>query len=102
MSLDKLQLLRLQYAKEFSHVTNWKDKPNNVTHKQHYHNYLRSNEWVEKRDRVLKRDNYTCQSCLICPADDVHHLTYEHKFEEFCFELISLCRDCHKRIHNKN
>jgi len=26
--------------------------------------YLNSNEWKEKREIILKRDNYLCQDCL--------------------------------------
>ena len=30
-----------------------------------------------------------------------HHLTYENVGEEFLFELVALCSDCHERLHQK-
>lgn len=80
-----------------------------------YIDYLQSPEWRRKRDFVLRRDKYMCQGCfsrvgrydwclspvLQTRAELVHHLTYEHIGEEFCFELTSLCRDCHERYHQK-
>jgi len=66
-----------------------------------YEDYLLTDEWRKKRALVLKRDGNVCQGCLSAPANEVHHLTYENIFQEFLFELISLCRDCHKMLHNK-
>jgi 5-methylcytosine-specific restriction endonuclease McrA len=63
--------------------------------------YLRSDKWKQKRQKVLERDNYTCQACLSNKATEVHHLTYEHWQDEFMFELTSVCGPCHKLIHNK-
>jgi 5-methylcytosine-specific restriction endonuclease McrA len=63
-----------------------------------HNDYLRSNKWHEKRDAVLKRDNYLCQACLIHRATQVHHLSYEHWRNEPLFELVSICKDCHDLI----
>ena len=63
-----------------------------------YLEYLKSEEWKNKRDIVFKRDNNICQSCLNNSADQVHHLTYRHIFNEPLFDLISICFDCHKII----
>ena len=57
--------------------------------------YLKSNEWKEKRKKVLFRDKFTCQACLINEANEVHHLTYKHYQQEPLFELISMCNKCH-------
>jgi len=57
--------------------------------------YLKSNEWKEKRKKVLFRDKFTCQACLINEANEVHHLTYKHYKQEPLFELISMCSKCH-------
>ncbi len=67
-----------------------------------YKPYLQSFKWIKKRDLVLKRDNYICQACLINKANQVHHLTYKNVFDEPLFELISICKLCHDKIHNKN
>ncbi len=64
-----------------------------------YDAYLRSPEWDKKRKAVLERDKYLCQGCLSKRAVQAHHLTYAHVGNEFLFELIAVCIDCHRRIH---
>ena len=66
-----------------------------------YGDYISSAEWLNKRQLVLKRDNNICQACLINKAEEVHHKTYDNLGNEFMFELISVCKKCHDRIHNK-
>lgn len=66
-----------------------------------YNEYLVSSEWLEKRRRVLERDNYICQACLVRKATEVHHLTYAHTFDEPLFDLVSVCRICHRRLHKE-
>jgi hypothetical protein len=70
-------------------------------HAERYREYLKTDGWRRKRDHILRRDEYLCQGCLSRPATQVHHLTYEHIFEEFALELVSLCGHCHARIHGK-
>jgi hypothetical protein len=31
----------------------------------------------------------------------VHHLNYDHWKDELLFELVALCFDCHRKVHNK-
>jgi len=64
-----------------------------------YTNYLQSDAWRQIRRRVLERDKYLCQACLQARATEVHHVTYDNLFKEFAFELKSVCRACHERIH---
>lgn len=66
---------------------------------EEYDEYLQSDEWAELRDRVLERDDWLCQGCLVNEATQVHHLTYKNVFEEFAWELKSICEDCHRRVH---
>lgn len=66
-----------------------------------YNIYLQSEKWQNKRQLVFKRDSHTCQCCLVNPAKQVHHLNYTHVFNEPAFDLISVCDDCHKQIHNE-
>lgn len=68
--------------------------------KADYDTYLKSPEWQRKRVKVLERDSYLCQACLSRKATDAHHLTYKHFKNEPLFELISVCRPCHEKIHN--
>lgn len=65
---------------------------------ENYNKYLNSPAWKERREEVLKRDNYLCQSCLKARATQVHHLSYKHWGDEPLFELISVCAECHERI----
>jgi hypothetical protein len=66
-----------------------------------YDLYLASPEWRRKRLLILKRDNWTCQACLIAEATDVHHHTTVNLGNELCWQLISICRPCHDRIPSR-
>jgi 5-methylcytosine-specific restriction endonuclease McrA len=68
---------------------------------QEYSKYLNSPEWRNKRELVLKRDNYRCQACLENYATQVHHKSYEFvdlAGSEPCYDLIAICAPCHERI----
>lgn len=67
-------------------------------HKRDYHDYLRSPAWRDKRERVLRRDGYMCQSCLSNPATQVHHMTYKYGRFTPLFLLQSVCDHCHDEI----
>lgn len=67
-------------------------------------------EWKLKRQRILRRDNYTCQFCGATTDLQVHHRQYHYigRLEMFkdpwdypdeC--LITICRRCHNRGHAK-
>lgn len=64
-----------------------------------YEAYLLSPEWKRRRELVLKRANYMCEGCGIKTAVQVHHLTYVRLYNEMLFDLVAVCLDCHKRIH---
>ena len=66
---------------------------------ERHHNHLMSKKWHDIRSKVLTRAGGICEGCLTNPAQEVHHKTYAHLGNEFCFELIALCRDCHSRYH---
>jgi len=71
--------------------------------KEYYKNvYLKSDAWQRKRYVVLKRDNWRCVYCGN-RATQVHHKRYS-KYnigKEPIDWLISVCDECHKKIHNK-
>ncbi|MFW6002463.1 MAG: HNH endonuclease [archaeon] len=56
---------------------------------------------------VFERDNYTCQKCLMTKNDisiHCHHIwpLNENPVESADIDTcITLCKDCHKRIHMK-
>jgi hypothetical protein len=64
-----------------------------------YNIYLQSESWKQKRLKVLKRANFVCEGCLHRKATQVHHLTYTHCFDEFLWELVAVCDECHNKIH---
>ena len=72
-----------------------------VEHTTAYYEYLQGQKWHAKRYRVLSRDGYKCQACLERKATQVHHLTYDRIFNEPLFDLVSVCKDCHAEIHDK-
>lgn len=62
--------------------------------------YLKSPKWLLIRDKVLARDNETCQKCKKV-GWVVHHLTYARWRNERLEDLITVCDDCHALIHLK-
>ncbi|MCI8336964.1 MAG: HNH endonuclease [Peptococcaceae bacterium] len=69
--------------------------------------FYNSKEWKQIRQFVLMRDNYLCQQCGAV-AEEVHHINHVTQEninlkETHCQgNLISLCRNCHCRIHDKD
>lgn len=68
-----------------------------------YRDFLQSPYWVLIREVIRYRGRYRCQLCNSRGALNVHHKTYEHRGYEHCFmeDLISLCRTCHSKFHDK-
>src|SRR5882724_3169206 len=66
-----------------------------------YQQYLQTDAWRERRERVLKRANYICEGCRINQAVQVHHMTYDDVGGEFLWQLVAICRDCHERYHGR-
>jgi 5-methylcytosine-specific restriction endonuclease McrA len=64
-----------------------------------YREYLKSDEWAEKRTLVMYRAGGICEGCRSRKASVVHHLNYDHVGNELLFELVALCRGCHDRCH---
>jgi hypothetical protein len=66
-----------------------------------YQEYLRSEEWKQKRSEVLYRDGNCCQLCGDEDNLRVHHLTYNRVGDEALFDLVTLCSHCHANEHSK-
>lgn len=66
---------------------------------QWYKAYLQTTAWRLKRQAVMARANNWCEGCRAREAVQVHHLTYDHVGNEFLFELVAVCLDCHSRLH---
>ena len=66
-----------------------------------------SGKWQRLRAAILRRDKYQCQMCKrygrIKEAKDVHHIKFLEDHPELAPDpdnLISLCRSCHREIHD--
>jgi len=59
--------------------------------------------WQKKRLEILEYDNYTCRRCGDKESTlHVHHGTYikgRKIWEYIPCQLITLCDDCHKKVH---
>ena len=65
-----------------------------------YHWYLDTPAWHKKRGERFRFDKGRCQHCG-APATEVHHVSYGNVYDETLFDLISLCRRCHQKIHDR-
>lgn len=67
-----------------------------------YRLYLASPEWRHKREARLEMDGHGCTMCINHSDLHVHHVTYENVGNERVrTELLTVCRDCHSRIHGR-
>lgn len=64
-----------------------------------YNAYLETDEWRQRRAKVLKRAGGICEGCRKRPATQVHHLTYDRVRNEMLFDLVAVCGPCHSQIH---
>lgn len=65
-----------------------------------YNKYLKTEDWKIKREECFKLH---LKRCFICRNKlvDVHHKTYKRIFKENIeIDLIPLCRNHHKEVHD--
>lgn len=69
-----------------------------------YLELLKDPKWQKKRLFIFERDNYQCQCCFDKKTTlVVHHKRYDRNKNPWEYEndnLITLCEDCHKIIHD--
>jgi 5-methylcytosine-specific restriction endonuclease McrA len=54
------------------------------------------------RQQILLRDGWRCQSCGAMSNLEVHHREYRsHLGDDSEENLITLCAECHARIHGR-
>lgn len=70
--------------------------------------FYKTKRWEKKREIILKRDEYGCKECSrygnTIPATTVHHIYPLETHPEFRLtneNLVSLCNNCHERMHNR-
>ena len=63
---------------------------------------LNNGIWTKLREECLKRDSFICQKCGSPHNIVVHHLKYPGIWgEEELKDLVTLCSDCHDKVHGK-
>lgn len=68
--------------------------------KAEYQEYLKSDQWLALRRRVIERDGRKCTRCPSRERLQAHHLFYRDRWEDAeLSDLVTLCRDCHEREH---
>lgn len=68
-----------------------------------YEMFLMTPYWKIISDTVKQRSNNTCKMCGSNKNLQAHHKTYDHHGFEFKYlheDLICVCEDCHKKLHN--
>ncbi|WP_265460333.1 HNH endonuclease [Enterococcus sp. HY326] len=68
----------------------------------------KSTRWKRKRENILRRDKYECCNCKryfkTKEAKTVHHIYFYEDYPALAlvnWNLISLCNDCHNKMHNR-
>lgn len=70
--------------------------------------FYKSKGWLRVRPRALRRDEYLCQECKrygkSTAANTVHHIFPLELYPTLALvliNLISLCTECHGKMHNR-
>ncbi|WP_174494449.1 HNH endonuclease [Salirhabdus euzebyi] len=70
--------------------------------------FYSSKKWIRKRNNILRRDQYECRECRrygkTTQATTVHHIFPLEFYPEFKLSeinLLSLCNECHEKMHNR-
>lgn len=67
-----------------------------------YKEYLKSSHWLNLRKTRIKWRNGKAK-CAVCGKESanvqLHHVSYKHLGDEKQSDLIVLCAECHKRVH---
>ena len=68
-------------------------------HHMPYDEYLRTPEWTQRSLAVRKQAGWRCSACGSQNRLQSHHLTYRRRGYERPSDLLVLCRDCHRLVH---
>ena len=61
--------------------------------------YLQTSHWKSLRFRIFRLDKNRCVWCNR-PGKCVHHRTYERLGREWDADLVTLCTECHQKVHS--
>ena len=64
-----------------------------------FYQYIKTQAWEEMRQKVFRRDGFQCVVCKEAKNLNVHHITYDNLGAEKESDLVTLCRDCHEKVH---
>lgn len=64
-----------------------------------YYEYLKSKAWQKQRLKTFKRDGFKCVCCGASINLRAHHITYENLGAEEDGDLVTLCKECHEKVH---
>lgn len=72
-------------------------------YREKYKRYLRSAKWKDFKKELIKTRGHKCEKCgeKYRPLDG-HHVTYERLYNELPEDVMLVCRECHKKEHNRN
>lgn len=68
-----------------------------------YDEYIKSDEWRQKRPKILALKGNKCAICGNYYGLDIHHLNYDslgYEENNNFADVIPLCRGCHRKIHD--
>jgi len=87
----------------FIDIAIWYESTNHYLGSQYidYNEYINSDKWRDRRNKILKRDGFVCQRCKAWKNLQVHHLTYDRLGFENDLDLVTLCKSCHEKLHDK-
>lgn len=70
------------------------------TRKEFYDAYLATEHWASLRNKVLDQRGRVCENCELRPMElHVHHLFYRNLYNVKVKDLMILCFECHKKVH---
>lgn len=66
-----------------------------------YLNYINSDMWRRTRQQRIDLDGGHCVMCGAYYPLEVHHIHYRNLGREnIVKDLVTVCEECHKKIHN--
>ena len=88
----------------FNYISHFTHKINTKKDIKNYYEKLKDPRWQKKRLEILNRDCFKCQKCGKTSQElHVHHLFYKPDAEPLEYDndsLVTLCGDCHSKIHS--
>lgn len=72
-----------------------------------YTKHINSDRWERRRQQAIQDVGGTCQfikNGKLCGSTDriqVHHLSYDNLGNEKPEDLLVVCRECHRRVHER-